>query len=79
MVTLGKVQRRLSRIWLIRPEAMVTTTELARAAFARALDAITHNHRRSVRRAALAVARPVGRSSSGRGRPLLWLRKKDSN
>ena len=76
-MTLGKLQRRLSRIWLIRPDAVVSTTELARAAFPRALGVITHNHRRSVRRAAAAVAVPVGRSDRGRGRPLRW-RAKDS-
>ena len=57
---LGKLQRRLSRIWIVRPDAVLTTGDLARAAFPRARGVITHNHRRSVRRAALAVARPVG-------------------
>ena len=71
-MTLGKIQRRLSRIWLIRPDAVFTTGDLARAAFPRAPGKITHNHRRSVRRAALAVAVPVRRSRTGRGRPWLW-------
>ena len=75
MTMLGKIQRRLSRIWLIRPEAVVTTSELACAAFPRARGVITHNHRRSIRRAALAVARPVGRSKTGRGRALIWRAK----
>ena len=73
-VTLGKLQRRLSRIWLIRPDAVVSTTELARAAFPRAFGVITHNHRRSIRRAALRIAVTVGRSDC-RGRPLLWRAK----
>ena len=67
---LGKIQRRIWRVFLFRQSA--TTTELCRAAFPRALGVVTHNQRRSVRRAALAVAKPVGRSSTGRGRPLLW-------
>jgi hypothetical protein len=75
-VTLGKLQRRLSRIWLIRPDAVVSTTELARAAFPRAFGVITHNHRRSIRRAALRIAVTVDRSDRGRGRPLRWRAKR---
>ena len=60
MAMLGKIQRRLSRIWIVRPEAVVTTTELVRAAFPRAFGVITHNHRRSIRRAALRIAVPDG-------------------
>ena len=70
---LGKIQRRIWRLFLFRQSA--TTTDLCRAAFPRALGVVTHNQRRSVRRAALAVAVPVKRSSSGRGRPLLWAGK----
>ena len=77
VTTLGKIQRRLFRVWLIRPEAVLTTGELAKAAFPRARGVITHDHRRSIRRAALAVARPIGRSRTGRGRPILWRRISD--
>ena len=61
----------LSRIWLIRPDAIVSTGDLARAAFPRARGVITHNHRRSVRRAALAVTTP---SSSNTGRSFACIR-----
>jgi hypothetical protein len=51
VTTLGKIQRQLSRVWIVRPDAVVTTTDLARAAVPRALGVVTHNHRHSVRRA----------------------------
>ena len=74
MIPLGKIQRRIWRVFLIRP-SVFTTTELCRAVFPRSRGIVTDKHRHSVRRAALAVARPVGRSNSGRGRPMLWRAK----
>lgn len=76
MISLGKIQRRIWRVFLIRP-SVFTTTELCRAVFPRSGGIVTDKHRHSVRRAALRVATPVGRSSSGRGRPLLWKARND--
>ena len=72
---LGKIQIRIWRLFVARPDAVVTTTELCRWAFPRALGAIRNKHRLSARRAAVSVARRVGRSRHGKGRPLLWAGK----
>ena len=74
MIPLGKIQRRIWRLFLVKPSTF-TTTELCRAVFPRSRGIVTDKHRHSVRRAALRVAAPVGRSISGKGRPLLWKAK----
>jgi hypothetical protein len=71
----GPIQRRIWRMFLVRPNAAITTSDLCLGAYPRAGGVITHNHRRAVRGAALAVAVPVGRSKTGKGRPLLWKAK----
>jgi hypothetical protein len=73
----GKLQRRIWRQFVISPNALLTTTQLMRGCYPRMADAFRNWHRWDVRRAAVAVAVPVGRSTSGRGRPLLW-KAKDS-
>ncbi len=62
-------------MFVIRPDAELTTSDLCRGAYPRAGGVITDNQRRSVRGAALASAAPIGRSRTGRGRPLLWRAK----
>lgn len=72
MTMLGKIRGRLSRVWLIRLEAVVTTTELVRAAFPRAADVCPPTITDAACAGQLRLW-PVGRSSSGRGLPLLWV------
>lgn len=72
---LGKIQIRVWRFFVARPDAVVTTGELCRYAFPRALGVIGNKHRMSLRRAARAVAVIVGRSKIGKGRGLLWRAK----
>src|SRR5260370_31782340 len=39
-------------------------------------DKLSNHHYRAIRRAAARVAVPIGRSSSGKGRPVIWRLKK---
>jgi hypothetical protein len=68
------LQRRVWRAFLVRPGQLVSTTELLPRVFPR-VRTYQAWHWNSVRRAARRFAVPVRRSSSGRGRPLLWRAK----
>ena len=62
-------------MFLVRSDATFTTSDLCRGAYPRAGGIVTDNQRRSVRGAARAAAVVVGRSRTGKGRPLLWKAK----
>ena len=70
MIPLGKIQRRIWRLFLVKPSTF-TTTELCHAVFPRSRGNISDKHWHSVR-PDQRVAVSVGRSTSGQGRPLLW-------
>lgn len=72
----GWLQQRIWRAFVVHQRAM-TTIELAKFAYPRLCGApIKRNHRYAIRRAAKAVAEPIGRRK-GRGRPVLWRLKSE--
>ena len=73
---LGKLQKRIWRAFLVQPGALLTTTQLVEQCYPRIRDRFRNGHWYAVRRAAAAVAVPVGRSDRGRGRPLRWRAKR---
>ncbi len=68
---IGRIQLMIWRAFIANGGGLLTTGDLARWSYPRR-KAIAHNQRRAVRRAALAIAEPVGRSKKGKGRPILW-------
>ena len=70
----GKIQRRLWRAFLARPGALLSTTELLPLTHPRFRGSFQNKHRLALRRAARAVAEPVGRASTI-GRPIVWRAK----
>jgi hypothetical protein len=69
----GRCQRGVRRGLWVNGEA--TTSELVEWAYPRGIGSdarIRHNQRRAVRHAASRIADATGRSSSGKGRPVIW-------
>jgi hypothetical protein len=74
----GRCQRGVRRcLWI---NGTATTSELLEWAYPRGADGdprARHNQRRSVRHAAAGIAMVIGRSTSGKGRPLIWRLRKE--
>ena len=62
-------------MFVVRPDAEFSTSDLCRGAYPRAGGVITDNQRRSVRGAAESGCGCRGRSRTGKGRPLFWRAK----
>jgi hypothetical protein len=71
---LGPIQRRIARAFIAHPDAELTTGFLVSWCYPRLAGKPQNNHRRSVRRAAEAVAVRVGRAHA-RGRGIIWIAK----
>jgi len=68
---LGPLQKRCRRAFIANPGSNLTTGFLVRWCYPRLVGKPENNHRRSVRRAAEAVAVRVGRAHA-RGRGIIW-------
>jgi hypothetical protein len=67
----GRVRRQIRRCFIAGGGKPRTMTEFLKWAYPR-LDHFECWHRWSVRRALLKIAKPIGRSSVGRGAPGIW-------
>jgi hypothetical protein len=69
---IGRLQKMVRRELIIRAGKPATTVDFMKRAFPR-LDHYARWNYRAVRRAALRFAIPVGRSSCGKGRAVVWV------
>jgi len=67
----GRVERQLKRAFIAHNYQPLTMSQLWPWAYP-GLKRAKHWHRWSVRCALLKIAKPVGRSATGRGRPGIW-------
>jgi hypothetical protein len=72
-IRLGRVKRAIKRAFIALGSPL-TTSDLMQRAYPRGYDSASWRYA-EVRLAARAVATPVGRSTTGKGRPWLWAPK----